>query len=213
MNKITKNAVLENSLYIPENALEPVIHESAAIRNSQITGNITVRENVHIINAVLRADEGTPFFIGKNSNIQDFCTLHGYATRKNNNNFENLLEINGEYYSIYIGEHVSISHGALVHGPSYVGDNTFIGFKATVDGAVIGKNVEIGAHSYIKNVKIPDNISIFPNSVILKQEDVEKFIADPTGINLKIVAVNLEMTKAYKQKEAVKEEKSTPLLL
>ena len=83
--------------------------------------------------------------------------------------------IEGEgYFSIYIAENVSVSHGVLIHGPSHIKENTFIGFKATIDAASIGSNVEIGALSYIKNVNIPDNIAISANAIITKPEDIEK---------------------------------------
>ncbi len=198
MSKILMNESTENAVYIPAAAVQPIIHRSAAIRNSQITGNVTVAEKVHIVNAVIRADEGTPFYIGKGSNIQDFCTLHGYVTRNDKAEItENLIPVEDKYYSIYIDEYVSVAHGALVHGPSYIGYNSFIGFKATIDAAVIGNNVEIGAHSYIKSVAIPDNIAIAPNAVITEEKDIEKFVVKPSGINKKVVNVNLEMAEAY----------------
>lgn len=198
---ILSNETLENSIYLPKNKTEPQINEKAAIRNSQITGNAIISENVHIVNAAIRADEGTPFFIGKGSNIQDFCVLHGYVVREKDEQINsNLILVEGTYYSIYIGEHVTIAHGALVHGPAYIGDHSFIGFKSTIDAANIGKNVEIGAHSYIKRVNIPDNVAILPNAVITKQEDIKKYIVDTTGINTKIINVNLEMAEAYKLK-------------
>lgn len=201
MNNIIFNETsLETSL-IPNEKISPFVHENATIRNSQITGNVIVEENVHIVNAVIRADEGTPFFIGQGSNIQDFATLHGYTTQENGQLTENNLVYVEEkgYFSIYIDEFVSISHGVLVHGPSYIGKNTFVGFKSTIDAAHVGSNVEIGAHSYIKNVKIPDNIAILPNSVITKQEDVDKYSCALSKINNKIVKVNIELAKAYKK--------------
>jgi carbonic anhydrase/acetyltransferase-like protein (isoleucine patch superfamily) len=200
MNEILSNEIVENALYLPENKIEPLIHESATIRNSQIIGNVVINENVHIVNAAIRADEGTPFYIGKNSNIQDFCVLHGYMVRdKEVEIYSNLILVENLYYSIYIGEHVTVAHGALVHGPTCIGNNSFIGFKSTIDAAFIGNNVEIGAHSYIKQVRIPDNISILPNAVITKEEDIKKYIVEPTGINQKIVNTNLELAKAYKK--------------
>jgi len=198
---ILSNETWGDAIYLPENKIEPTIHEKATIRNSQITGNAIISENVHIVNAAIRADEGTPFFIGKGSNIQYFCVLHGYVVREKDAEIHtNLIFVDDTYYSIYIGERVTIAHGALVHGPSYIGDNSFIGFKSTIDAAVIGNNVEIGAHSYIKRVSIPDNVAILPNAVITKEEDIEKYIVDTTGINTTIVNVNLEMAKAYRLK-------------
>lgn len=199
MNNILFNEVGEETNFLPCSKIKPYIHPTATIRNSQIVGNVIVEENVHIVNAVIRADEGTPFYIGVGSNIQDFAVLHGYATQKNNNPLEqNLVNIDGKgYYSIYIAENVSISHGALIHGPANIKENTFIGFKATIDAANIGSNVEIGAHSYIKNVNIPNNTAIAPNAVITKIEDIEKYIIPLAGINKRIVEVNKEMAVNY----------------
>lgn len=192
-NQIQKNNVTDVVTLLPSNQKMPTIHKSAAIRNSVIIGDVVVDSDAHIVNAVIRADEGAPFYIGKGSNVQDFCVLHGYLTKKN----INLIEFEGKSYSIYISENVSISHGALIHGPSFIGKNTFIGFKSTVDAANVGRNVEIGAHSYIKGVNIPDNVAIAPNSVILDESDIENYLIEHVDINKKIIAVNLEMAKTY----------------
>lgn len=199
MRGILFNQADESVNFLPSLKIKPSIHPSATIRNSQVLGNVIIEENVHIVNAVIRADEGTPFYIGKGSNIQDFVTLHGYATQEDDTPIKsNLVNVEGKgYYSIYIAENVSLSHGVLVHGPSYIKENTFIGFKATIDAANIGANVEIGAHSYIKGVDIPDNVAIAPNSVILKDKDIKKYIIPRIDINKKIVKVNQEMALAY----------------
>lgn len=200
MNHLVFNEVSNRANYLPDVKIQPDIHPTAAIRNSQLLGNVIVSENVHIVNAVLRADEGTPFFVGAGSNIQDFAVLHGYVTQEKNAPIsDNLIFVEGKgYYSIYIGEKVTVAHGALIHGPAAIGNNTFVGFKATVDAASIGANVEIGAHSYIKKVVIPDNVAIMPNAVITKQEDVSKYVTSTVGINTRIVDVNLEMAQAYR---------------
>lgn len=204
MTEILRNETAENNVFLPPEKLIPTIHRSATIRNSQVTGNVTIGKNVHIVNAVIRADEGTPFYIGKGSNVQDFCTLHGYVTRDHDREIEdNLIPVEDKFYSIYIDEYVTVAHGALIHGPAYIGTNTFIGFKATIDASIIGNNVEIGAHSYIKRVTIPDNIAIAPNAVIINEDDIEKYMVEPIGINQKIVKVNLEMAEAYNMNEKI----------
>jgi len=199
MNNILFNEVHEETSFLPCSKIKPSIHPTATVRNSQLVGNIIVEENVHIVNAVIRADEGTPFYIGKGSNIQDFAVLHGYTTQENDKPIKNsLINIDGKgYYSIYISENVSISHGVLVHGPSHIKENTFVGFKATIDGASLGSNVEIGAHSYIKNVNIPDNVALAPNAVITQNTDIEKYIVPAIRLNKRIVEVNKEMALSY----------------
>ena len=81
MNEILSNKVDLNHTYLPCMEVEPNINPKAAIRNSQITGNVIIEENVHVVNAVIRADEGTPFYISSGSNIQDFAILHAYSTQ------------------------------------------------------------------------------------------------------------------------------------
>ena len=81
--------------------------------------------------AVLRGDDGT-LTIGKNSNVQDNCTLHG-----------------DQGYPITLGEGVSIGHNAVVHGAT-VGDNTVIGMGSVLlNGCVIGKNSIVGAGAVV----------------------------------------------------------------
>lgn len=106
MNIILFNEVNSEASLLPNERNRPVINPSATIRNSQILGNVIINDNVHIVNAVLRADEGTPFYIGANSNIQDFAVLHGYTTQKDNEPIDsNLITVKDKgNFSIYIAE-------------------------------------------------------------------------------------------------------------
>lgn len=189
----------KNTFYLPENIVLPTIHPKATIVNSTITGDVVIEEDVFVINAVIRADEGTPFYISKGSNIQDFVTLHAYFTQEDAIAIDSKLIYNKRVgkVAIFIGENVSISHGVLVHGPVSIDNNTFIGFKSTIESSIIGKNVEIGAHSYIVNVTIPDNTGIAPGSIIREEDDIKKFLVPLTDINSKIVNVNLQLTGYY----------------
>lgn len=108
---------------------------------SFVLGNVICGENVSIwFNAVVRAD-GRTIRIGKNSNIQDNCTLH--------------IEHDND---IVIGENVSIGHNAIIHGCT-IGDNCIVGMGAIImNRAVIGKNCIIGAGTVVtEDVQIPDN--------------------------------------------------------
>lgn len=95
--------------------------------DSAILGDVTLAEGTSVwYGAVIRGDLDH-ITIGKNSNVQDNCTLHG-----------------DRGYPITLGEGVSIGHNAVVHGAT-VGDNTVIGMGSVLlNGCVIGKNSIVG---------------------------------------------------------------------
>src|SRR5574339_878786 len=132
--------------------------------------------------AVCRGDEGTPIHISDYSNIQDDVVLHGLETTKDRKNLDNkrftkdgeLLLGNDtrfqEGYSVFVGERTSLAHGTLVHGPAYIGNDTFVGMESLVFNAKIGNNVAIGVSSTITGgVEIPDNKFVPPGSIITTQ--------------------------------------------
>lgn len=135
---------------------------------SSVIGDVTIKSNSFIApNVSIRADEGTPFYIGAGTNLQDGVILHGLKDGR--------VKVDGRYYSIYIGSSVSIAHGAIVHGPVYIGDGTFAGFHSLVFQAVVGKNVHISNNAVVTgNVVIPNDRFIPPGAVIDTQEEADK---------------------------------------
>ncbi len=123
----------------------PVIHPEAFISSkATIVGDVTIEKNVIVApSASIRADEGAPFFIGKGTNIQDHVNLHGLLNR--------YVQVDNKQYSIYIGTHCSIAHGALIHGPTKIGKKTFIGFKVTVHNSIVGRNCFIKTGADVEN--------------------------------------------------------------
>jgi len=103
--------------------------------------------------------ESDPIRIGRNTNIQDNCTVH-----------------TGRGYPVIIGEGVTVGHGCIIHGCT-IGDNTLIGMGSIImDGAVIGRNCIIGAGSLITEHKvIQDGSLVFgsPAKVIRTVTDEE----------------------------------------
>lgn len=88
--------------------------------------------------AVLRADRES-ITVGAGSNVQDTAVLHadpGFPAR--------------------IGDHVSIGHGAVLHGCT-VGDGALIGMNATVlNGAVVGAGALVAANALVlEGMEIP----------------------------------------------------------
>lgn len=109
------------------------IHKNSLILpNSSLIGDIKISENVSIwFGAVLRADNDK-IIIGKNSNIQDNCTLHtDYG------------------FPVIVGERVTVGHNVVLHGCTIEND-VIIGMGSILlDGVYVPKNVIVGAGSLI----------------------------------------------------------------
>jgi len=123
-------------------------------------------------------DEGTPIHIGDYSNVQDGVALHALETTDHGKNIDDrrysaqgsLLKANDtgfkNGFAAYIGDKVSLGHQAQVHGPAYVGNDTFVGMKSLIFNAKVGKRVAIGVSSTVTDgVTIPDNKFVPPEAL------------------------------------------------
>ena len=126
------------------NLAEPKIDETAYIHSfSNIIGDVTISPNVIIAPGTsIRADEGTPFFIGENTNIQDGVVIHGLEQGR-------VVGDDQQEYSVWVGDNACITHMALIHGPAYIGDECFIGFRSTVFNARVGAGGIVMMHALI----------------------------------------------------------------
>ena len=136
--------------------------------------------------AVCRGDEGTPIHIGDYSNLQEGVSLHALETTAHGKNIDDrrysaqgsLLKANDTAFkngfAIYIGDKVSLAHDVQVHGPAYVGNDTFVGMKSLIFNAKVGNRVAIGVSSTITDgVRIPDNKFVPPGSIITTQAQAD----------------------------------------
>ena len=165
--------------------------------------------------AVCRGDEGTPIHISDYSNIQDGVILHALETTLDGNNIDGrrfsengdrLLANDSRFdsgFAIFVGSKVSLAHDSMVHGPAWIGDNTFVGMKSLIFNAKVGSNVAIGVYSLVTNgVVIPDNKFVPPGSQILTQAQAD---ALPSrigsgayeNINKGVLHVNKDLADAY----------------
>ena len=77
-------------------------------------------------------------------------------------------------FPIFVGSRISLAHGANVHGPAWIGSNTFVGIESMIFNAKVGNNVSIGVASTITgDVEVPDNRYVPPGSVITTQEQAD----------------------------------------
>jgi len=164
--------------------------------------------------AVCRGDEGTPIHIGDYSNVQDGVFLHALETTDHGKNIDDrrysaqgsLLKANDTAFkngfAVFIGDKVSLGHGAQVHGPAYVGNDTFVGMKSLIFNAKVGKRVAIGVSSTVTDgVTIPDNKFVPPGSIITTQVQADALpsrVGSPyEKINSFVLHVNQELAKGY----------------
>jgi len=164
--------------------------------------------------AVCRGDEGTPIYIGDYSNLQDGVILHSLETTSHGKNIDDrrysaqgsLLKANDTAFksgfAIYVGNRVSLAHDIQVHGPAYIGNDTFVGMKSLVFNAKLGKRDAIGVSSTITNgVNIADDKFVPPGSIITTQAQADKLSARVGSpyekLNDFVLHVNQELAKGY----------------
>ena len=148
---------------------KPTIAASAYVHpQCSLIGDVHLGENVIIApNTSIRADEGTPFYIGANTNIQDGVVIHGLEQGR-------VLGDNQQAYSVWIGEGTCITHMALIHGPAYVGNECFIGFRSTVFNAQVGHGCIVMMHALIQDVEIPPGKYVPSGAVITTQQAADR---------------------------------------
>ena len=171
--------------------------------------------------SVCRGDEGTPIFIGDYSNVQDGVILHALETTVDGQNIDNRrYSMNGDSllandsrfadgYAIFVGSKVSLAHDSMVHGPAWIGNNTFVGMKSLVFNAKVGSNVAIGVSSTITNgVVIADNKFVPPGSVIVTQAQADalpsRIGSAYENINKDVIHVNEALAEAYNHQDIEK---------
>jgi carbonic anhydrase len=198
------------------NVTIPEIQETSIIHPfGVIIGNCHIGKFVLVApTAVCRGDEGTPIYVGDYSNMQDGTILHGLETTEKGNYIdgrrysaagEKLMANSSQYangYSVVVGSNTSLAHDSMVHGPAWVGNNTFVGMDSIIFNAKVGNNVAIGISSTISNgVSIPDNRFVPPDSLILAQEEADALplrAGSPyENTNEAVLDVNKQLAKEY----------------
>ncbi|PEJ49366.1 MULTISPECIES: carbonate dehydratase [unclassified Bacillus (in: firmicutes)] len=173
----------------------PTIDQTAFISQfSSVIGDVTIKNNVYVApNVSIRADEGTPFYIGSKTNIQDGVVLHGLLNKR--------ITVDKKKYSIFIGDEVSVAHGALIHGPCYIADKVFVGFNSIIYTAIVGKGAFISYNAVVTNgVRIAPNKFVPPGANIDTQEKADSLSnvpKDSKEFAAEVQRVNQEFPASY----------------
>ncbi|HYX36039.1 MAG TPA: SulP family inorganic anion transporter [Oligoflexus sp.] len=171
-------------------AASAFIHQKASV-----IGRVVLGEHVHIAaESSVRADEGSPFFIGSNSNIQDGVVIHALK--------EKWVHVAGEDWAVFIGEDVSVAHQALIHGPCYIGDHSFIGFQAVVHDSVVGSHCYVGIGAVVVGVEVEAGRYVPHGAVVDSQAKADQLppVTDAhRHFNEDVVDVNKGLVSAYRR--------------
>ncbi|MEW5858521.1 MAG: ribulose bisphosphate carboxylase small subunit [Cyanobacteriota bacterium] len=174
---------------------EPKIDASAYVHSfANIIGDVRIESNVLVAPGTsIRADEGAPFHIGEGTNIQDGVVVHGLEKGR-------VVGDDNQEYSVWVGKNASLTHMALIHGPAYVGDDCFIGFRSTVFNARVGKGCIVMMHALIQDVEIPPGKYVPSGAVITNQQQADRLSdvqAQDTHFSRHVVGINEALRAGY----------------
>ncbi len=187
----------------------PTIHPTAYVHAmATVIGAVKLGRHVFVApSASVRADEGQPFFVGDDSNIQDGVVMHALETESGGQAIPaNRVTVGGQDYAVYVGKRVSIAHQAQVHGPCVIRDDTFVGMKSLVIRARVGKRCVIEPGCIIMNVNIATGRYVPAGSVIRTHADADLLPRITGGyplksLNASVVAVNKQLARAYAERD------------
>jgi len=184
---------------------EPVIDPTSYVHPlASVIGNVILGKNIMVSpTAAVRGDEGQPLYVGDNSNIQDGVVIHALETEMDGNPVEkNLFEVEGKKYGVYVGCRVSLAHQVQIHGPAVVLDETFVGMKALVFKAKVGKQCVIEPGAIVLGVTVADGRYVPAGSVIRTQQQADELPVITEDypfrtLNKGVVHVNTALAKGY----------------
>ena len=141
----------------------PNINENTYISEStDIIGDVTIEENCNIWFGTRIRGDMNKITILRDTNIQENSVVH--------------VDVDA---SVFIGEGVTVGHGAIIHGCT-IGDNVLIGMGSVIlNGAKIPKNSIVGAGALVTEHKEFEEGTLIIGSPAksvrkLREEEIEK---------------------------------------
>ncbi|MFW9609181.1 MAG: hypothetical protein ACMV0H_03180 [Aquaspirillum sp.] len=157
-----------------------------------ICGKVIICENVFVgPYAVIRADEINadgdmePIIIGANSNIQDGVVIHSKSGA-----------------AVTIGQHTSIAHRSIVHGPCQVGDRVFIGFNSVLfncvveEGCIVRHNAVVDGCTLPAGFYVPSTTRIGPKTDL---DTIPRVSVEASEFSEDVARTNVDLVKGYKK--------------
>ena len=172
-----------------------------------VIGNAIIGKRVMVSPfASVRGDEGQPLFVGDEANVQDGVIIHALETEQDGEPIEkNQVEVDGKKYAVHVGKRVSLAHQVQIHGPSLVGDDTFVGMQSLVFKSRVGSGCVIEPGCIVMGVTVADGRYVPAGTVLKSQADADK-LPEITpdypfkDLNKGVVHVNTHLADGYNKK-------------
>jgi carbon dioxide concentrating mechanism protein CcmM len=138
----------------------------------------------------VRAEIDGPFHLGRQTKVQDGALVHGLPQGY-------VLGDDGADYAVWMGDRVTVTHMAIVHGPVYLGDDCFVGFRSTVFNARLGKGCVVMMHCLVQDVEIPPGKLVPTGTVVTTQAQADR-LPNVSDRDLQFVNYVLGLNQAWR---------------
>lgn len=198
--------------------IAPSLHQHDFVHPlAAVIGAVELGDDVFVApGASIRGDEGQPIRVGTGSNVQDGVVIHALETFEHGHVITaNLVHVGGRAYAVYIGDDVSITHQAQVHGPAAIGDRTFVGMQSLVFRANIGHDCVLEPRALVMGVTVPPGRYVPAGSVVRTQAEADALPAIDASyplahLNDGVLEVNHALADAYERRSRHARASPTP---
>jgi carbon dioxide concentrating mechanism protein CcmM len=161
--------------------IEPTVDATAYVHPfAQVAGAVAVGAQVSVAPGVsVRADQGSPCRLGPNASLWEGTMVQALVPGR-------VLGDDQEPYAVWVGARATLAHKAIVHGPVYVGDDCFVGFRSTIFNARLGPGCIVMMHALVQDVEIPAG-KLVPSGAIITDQDQADALPDAQPTDWAIV--------------------------
>ena len=131
------------------------------------------------------AGDVEPIIIGANSNIQDGVVIDSKSGRL-----------------VSIGEHTTIAHRSIVHGPCTVGSYVFVGFNSVLFNCVVHDHAVVRHSCVIDGWVIPERFYVPSSTKVNHETDLAtlpRVSASAKEFSEDVVRTDLRLARDYRR--------------
>lgn len=181
------SAVAPSTSRHPE-VLEPTVDATAHVHPfAQVAGAVAIGPGASVAPGVsIQADQDSPCQIGAETSLWEGVVMQGRVPGR-------ILGEDDRPYAIWIGARTHLAHKVIVHGPAYVGDDCFVGFRSTIFNARLSPGCVVMMHALVQDVEVPAG-KVVPSGAVITDQAQADALADAQPADWALVK---ELTAAH----------------